>query len=234
MKAQNFLTVLSFLLFANYVSFAQDCNTFFNYKKGTILKLQSFNAKDKPTSSIVQTCKEVNVSGKMVNVVILSESFDDKNKKLGEATVQVVCEGGSIKFDMKNFAMQNLPDMKGNSEVKIEITGDQLDLPSNLEVGQTLKNVSYNLKSSMGSMTIMNRTFNIRERKVEGKEEISTPAGKFDCFKVSYLTDFEGLFGKKMTYKTLTWYAANVGTVRTESYNEKEKLTSYTMLTEVK
>ncbi len=234
MKVSNFLLIFFLSCLGSQVSFAQSCNEFFNYKKGTVLKMQSFNAKNKLTSTMVQTCKEISMAGKVVNATLLSESFDEKDKKMGEATLQMVCENGIIKFDMKSFGMQNMPEMKGNNEMKVEVTGDQLDLPSTLDIGQTLNNVAYNVKASMGGMTIMNRTFNIRERKVEGKEQITTPAGNFDCFKVSYLTDLEGLFGKKMTYKTFAWYAKDVGMVRTESYNEKDKLTSYMILSEVK
>lgn len=234
MKTKILLVVLGLCLFSKLN--AQDCkDSFYAFKQGSVHKMQHLNGKGDLMMTAVQTCKEIKTTGNATTATILSENFDKKDKKQGEATMQITCEAGIVKFDMKNFAMQSMPqDMGKQGEMKMEMTGDQIDMPSSLEVGSTLKNVTYAMKMSMGSMNLMNKEFTIRERKVEKKESITVPAGTFECYKISYLTDFEGMFGKKNTMKTYTWYAKGVGIVKTESYDNKDKLTSSSILAEVK
>ena len=82
----------------------------------------------------------------------------------------------------------------------------------------------------MGGTVIMNMFVNITNRKVEGKESVTTPAGTFDCFKITY--DIETKFGVKIERNAIEWIAKNVGTVRSESY-KGDKLEGYTELTKL-
>lgn len=77
---------------------------------------------------------------------------------------------------------------------------------------------------------MMNMSTTIKNRKVEAIENVTTPAGTFKCFKISYdiVTD---TFLKKVTSKAVQWYSENVGMVRTESYGQNGKLDSYSVLT---
>ncbi len=219
--------------FLSSISFAQDCNSFYNYKEGTSFTLQSFNAKNKLVASVKQKCLALSQNSNTFSMTMQSETYDEKNKKLSEGTFVIRCENGIIKFDMKNIAMRDMPDMK-NTDMKVEVAGDELDLPPNLEVGQTLNNVNYEIKASMGAMSLFNRQVSIKDRKVEAQESVTTPAGTFECYKVSYTTETAGLMGKKINIRSTIWYAKNYGMVKEESYDDKGKLTSYTMLTEFK
>jgi hypothetical protein len=207
MKTKILLAVFSFCLF--FKLHAQDCkDSFYAFEQGGVHKMQHLSAKGDVMMTTLQTCKEIKNSTNGVTATILSESFDKKDKKQGEVTLQITCDAGVVKFDMRNMAMQNMPpEMSKQNNVNMEISGDQIDMPSSLEVGSTLKNITYTMKMTMGSMTMMNKETTIRERKVESKENITVPAGTFECYKISYLTDFEGMFGKKNTMKTYTWYA---------------------------
>jgi hypothetical protein len=226
------LFLLAIVLF-NSISFAQDCNSFYNFKEGTSFTLQNFNAKNKLVASTKQKCLSLSQSSNTFSMTMQSEMYDEKNKKLSEGTFILRCENGVIKFDMKNLAMRDMPDMK-NTDMKVEVTGDELDLPSNLEVGQALNNVTYGVKATMGAMNLFNRQISIKDRKVEAKESVTTPAGTFDCYKVSYITETTGLLGKKVNIKSVIWYAKNYGMVKEESYDEKGKLMGYTLLSEFK
>ncbi len=230
MRKLFFLLVISLL---GSISFAQDCNSFYNYKEGTSITLQSFNAKNKLVTSVKQKCLSLSQSSNNFSMSMQSETFDEKNKKLSEGAFVIRCENGIIKFDMKNFAMRDMPDMK-NTDMKVEVTGDELDLPPNLEVGQALNDVNYQIKASMGAMNLFNRQVSIKDRKVEAKESVTTPAGTFECYKVSYITETAGLMGKKINIKSMIWYAKNYGMVKEESYDDKGKLTGYTILSEFK
>ena len=78
--------------------------------------------------------------------------------------------------------------------------------------------------------------FVYKDRKVEGKEEITTPAGTFNCFKISNSVEVEmdipGMDEKtkemmkqmknNMKSTTTTWFAPNFGIVKMEMYMNGE------------
>jgi hypothetical protein len=101
-----------------------------------------------------------------------------------------------------------------------------------LEVGQTLKDITYNMKMSMNGMNLMNRSFTVKDRKVESKESVSTPAGTFDCFKLTSTFISKGGLGSG-TMKTITWYAKNTGMVKSETFSDKGKLMSRQVLSKI-
>ena len=67
--------------------------------------------------------------------------------------------------------------------------------------------------------------------KVVAREEITVPAGTFDCYVVErqYTAETMGI-STKSTIKT--WYARGIGTVKSETYDEENKLRSGMILIE--
>jgi hypothetical protein len=66
-------------------------------------------------------------------------------------------------------------------------------------------------------------------RKVEALESITTPAGTFECYKLTYDMEIKSMI--KMTVKATQWVARNVGAVKTESFDKNGKLVGYSLLT---
>jgi hypothetical protein len=121
-----------------------------------------------------------------------------------------------------NLMMDETQQMNmGEAGMSVEVTGDELDLPSDLSVGQTLKDVSYTIKMTMGGMRLMNRTYHIKDRKVESQESLTTPAGTFDCYKITFITTNEKGSG---TIKSGVWYAKEAGLVKSENYKDDGKV----------
>ncbi len=106
-------------------------------------------------------------------------------------------------------------------------------MPSNMNIGQALPDAQMTMKASMNGMEVMSMKFDITERKVEAQESITTDAGTFDCFKLSQKTTSDMMFVSK-TYKTVDWVAVNVGSVKSETYNEQGVLESYRVLKNIK
>ena len=76
-------------------------------------------------------------------------------------------------------------------------------------------------------------TIEIVNRVVESIEEVTTPAGTFECFKLNY--DVKSKIGFiKQNYKNSVWYAKGIGAVKTETYDKKGKLDGTTLLTKFK
>jgi hypothetical protein len=63
-------------------------------------------------------------------------------------------------------------------------------------------------------------TLVVSDRKVEGKESVTTPAGTWECFKISgknKITMKMGPVGIPMNIESTEWFAPGFGVVKTES-----------------
>ena len=147
-----------------------------------------------------------------------------KGDKLTSADLNWECKDGTLHFDMRSMTMMGDNGQEMNmaeTGMGVDVTGDELDLPSDLTVGQTLKDATYTIKMTMGTLTVMNRTYTIKERKVESQESLTTPAGTFDWYKITYLTA-DNKSGN--TTKSALWYAKDSGLIKSENYKDDGKL----------
>ena len=78
---------------------------------------------------------------------------------------------------------------------------------------------------------MMNMTTTVHNRKVEAVERVTTEAGTFECFKVSYDVMTDAMIDIRT--KGIEWIAKDVGAVRTETYNKNGKLTGYSELIKI-
>ncbi|MFT5891771.1 MAG: hypothetical protein ACI9Y7_001878 [Dokdonia sp.] len=75
----------------------------------------------------------------------------------------------------------------------------------------------------------MNISVMMIDRKVQNKESITTPAGTFECYVITYTSKMKMGIGR--TGSSKQWVAEGVGLVKQEDYNKKGKLTGSNMLT---
>lgn len=218
------------ILFASVKSYSQ-CNNFYSIKEGTLFELENYNAKDKKEGRILNKVTNYSESGNGFTATINSTVFDKKDKESVQGDYTISCNNGVVLIDMKKFIPEET--LKSMGDAEIEITGDNLELPSNLAVGQTLKDGTVELKISsqqpIGSSTVIS----IKDRKVEAKETVATPAGSFDCYKISYNINSKiNMMGINInnSMRAEEWVSAGVGTVKTLSYNARGALIGYTVL----
>jgi hypothetical protein len=140
------------------------------------------------------------------------------------------CEDKIIYIDMRNFISEEQLQAFKNYEMKVE--SENLELPSSLSVGQSLKDGTVNV-TAVGSGIPIALNVKISDRKVAGKETITTPAGTYECYKVTSNIATQTQMGVKMNmnFSSIDWIAVKVGTVKSESYNKSGKLMGYTILT---
>jgi len=77
----------------------------------------------------------------------------------------------------------------------------------------------------------MDMATHIKNREVIGKETITTPAGIFDCYVISYNIDLNTNMGMSQSNSAKQWIAEGVGMVKQEDYNKKGEITSSSLLT---
>ena len=219
---------ISVLLLFTTLLMAQDCTFYFPKTKGKKLEYTTYNARDKVTSSSTQKVKEVSQSNGVTSVTIETQSFDKKGKDLGTNEYTATCENGVYRVDMESF--MDAATMAAYEENDVKVSGNNLEIPSDLKVGDELPNGSLNISIYSGATRIMGMTTALTDRKVEAKEEITTPAGTYDCYKISYTMTVSTMFSVRM--EAIDWVSPGFGTVKSETYS-RGKLQGYTLLTNV-
>jgi hypothetical protein len=228
-KAIFVIAILSSIL--TNVSFAQDCSqSFYAMKVGTKLTLTHFSEKGKATGSSETLIKTVKVDS--ANVVVTAETTlkNDKGRALAEGqSYTVKCENGTIKLDISTLMMSDFAAQMKNMEVTV--SGSGIDIPPVLTEGMSLADGSTEMKLGSNGMNFMTMNFDIKNRKVEKKESLTTLAGTFSCYKITYDMDMKVMF--KRSLKIIQWLAPGVGLVKSESYNQKGELEGYSELTKL-
>ena len=140
------------------------------------------NAKGKCTGKTHQTVKSFEKNSGGFTAIINSVLSDDKGKEVTTGDLEYTCNNGTLYMDMRNFVPEQ--QFKSMSSYEMQVEGDNLEIPSSLSVGQSLKDGALTITAT-NSPVAMKMTINIVERKVVAKEAVQTPAGKFDCYKIS-------------------------------------------------
>lgn len=210
--------ITSFLVFVSAMAFSQ-CHPYFEIKEGTKATYDFFNAKNKLASRSVNEFKNVSDTGGKVTATLRMQLIDPKNGDVVTTSEsQWTCEGGVVHFTMDALNI-NGADMSATG-MDVTVDGDEMDIPSDLKPGQVLNDVSYHITMKMGGINVMDRDFLIKNRKVEKEESITTPAGTFNCMKITYTTESKGKSGKtSKPMLTGIWYAKDVGMVKVENYD---------------
>lgn len=227
--SKQILVFLLFLLpfFSGVKTFGQECEAYYPMDPGTVMEMTSYNAKGKEQGRNVQTILEKNGSGNLISATIKSEHFDKKDKPTLTQEYEIYCKDGVFSLDMK--AMMNPETFASYENMEIEVDAEELEFPATVTPGMELPDATLTVSVSSGAMNMMNISVQVTNRKVEGMEEITTPAGTFNCIKLSQ--DVTTKMMIKIEAHSVDWYAPNTGVVRSESYNKNGKLNGYTELT---
>lgn len=219
------LLIISILNISIY-SKAQTCNSYFNFKKGSKMEMTSYDKKNKPTLVMKYEIKDIKSIGGSLKYTINYQTFDPKGKEMANTTMESSCKNGVYETELRSFGGEMMPT---DANMKVNVTGDKVLYPSKLNVGDKLQDAAINVKTEMNGMTLMNMNVQVTDREIVSQESLTTPAGTFDCLKISYTVNFK-MMGQRSS-KTIEYIAKGLGLIKTESYNEKGKLTGVTILT---
>lgn len=222
--------ILIFFLIAIWLpnAQAQECNPYFLFKKGTKMELTSYDKKDKLAATLkYEIVDYIPASGALT---IANETYDDKGKLLAKGDASGKCVNGDYYADIRNISSDMIPKA---ADLKMDINGDQMMYPSNLKAGDKLKDATISVKASLGNggITVMNITASVSNRTVERFEEVTTPAGNFECAKITYTLRVK-LFGNR-TMQCVEYLAKGVGVIKNEQFDEKGKKQSSLILTKL-
>lgn len=228
MRASIPFTLIAFLSLS--LCFGQsDCSKYYPMKEGATFQYTNYNAKGKTEGMVDYKVMEVSTSGGTPKATMAIEMKDEKGKEFYTTSYSFSCADNKIAIDYQSLLPESMIEQMGDMEM--EITGSDIELPNELNVGESLPDANVTMTMNMAGMN-MKTEVNILNRKVENKEMVTTPAGSFDCY-VIYSDSQTKTMGMNRTFPSRLWLAEGVGMVKQESYNQKGKLISSSVLTDL-
>jgi hypothetical protein len=206
--------------------------TFFPTTEGTVLVYKSFDKKGKESSGTKYTIKNVKKDGDNVDITYLVESLDQKDELVYKDEITIQLRGDVLYVDMSNFVNKAAFQQDGQIPADIKVTGNNMELPTNISPGETLPDANIEMTMKMGFMN-MKMGAQVTDRKLEAIEEITVPAGTFKAYKFSSNVTATAI-GINLKTQNIEWYTKGIGMVKSEAYDKKGKLASSTELIEIK
>lgn len=226
---KNIFFYSTFLLVCNV--YCQNCSeSYYPFKAGISWELTNYNADNKPQGKSNSTINTITKTTDGFKANISAKGEDGKGKETFNSTYDIECANNVIKMDMKNFLGPEL--MKENKDMNIEYSGDNLETPVNINAGDTLRRGMITMTVKSNEVVMMTMKVEIYDRKVLALEQVTVPAGSYNCYKISYKTrstnSFPGI--PAAITETTEWLSKGVGVVKMENYR-KGKLSGSTLLT---
>ena len=216
----------SFLFISTSISAQNECSTYYPFKEGVKYEMTTYDKNDNITGLVKYEIKNVTDQ----SAVLVNEVFDKKGTSILGSELNLTCDGDGISIDFNSLISGQVLEQYEAMKMDISMSGTNIVIPNNLNVGQTLPDAELLITMSMASVN-MQMTVNMINRKVTGNETITTPAGTFDCIILSSETEVKMGMTQKVNSKQ--WLAEGVGPVKSEEYDEKGKLNSKSLLTKL-
>lgn len=230
------ITILCLLL-CGFVANAQDCSGYY-YLTNSSVEMTTYDRKDKESGKVTYTISDIKKSGDMTTANFTANMVDEKGKALSKSSGVYKCSGGSLYVDARVAMPQEQMAAYKDMEVKAEEVF--IEYPATVAAGQSLPQVNFKMDVINKGSTFSTITLEQTNRKVEGKESITTPAGTWDCWKITYDGRFRATLGGPsgigipVNFKSTEWFAPGFGIVKTETYNKNGKSMGSTLITAVK
>ncbi|MDP3434268.1 MAG: hypothetical protein Q8T04_15070 [Bacteroidota bacterium] len=123
---------------------------FFPTKEGTVLVYKSFDKKDKETNTVKYTITHLTLSGDDMDITYLIESLDPKEKLVFKDEITIHKKGDKLYFDMSNFINKAAFQQNGEIPAEIQVTGNNMEVPSNPNPGDVLPDANVEMAMKLG------------------------------------------------------------------------------------
>lgn len=206
-----------------------DCKPYLPISKGSKWEITNYSPKGKANGKTYSELIELVNSGDETIFSIKTISYDKKGTEVFANTYQAKCKNGKFEIDMSMKMDANA--FKAYEDMDMQVDATDFELPDlNEAPGTILKDGSMTvIVGGSASPMGLNMKVLITDRKVEGKKQITTTAGTFECIGLSQRVTTKMVVNVQSSSKE--WYAENVGLVRSETYNKSGKLMGYSELT---
>ncbi len=214
---------------------AQDCKSNLYMTNNAKLQMTIYDKKGNTSGIQNIAITDVKKSGDSYESTVATSMTNDKGKVLSNATGRYKCSNGMLSADMKMFMPQEQMGKMGEGEATFEPV--YLEYPASPSVGQALTNAEFTMNLSMNGGLSTTITFKEENRKVTAKETVTSPAGTWEAYVISYdgnmKTKMAGIGLPAFNFSVKEWYVPGMGVVKSESYSKGGKLSGSTLLTSI-
>jgi hypothetical protein len=218
--------ILLFLVPGNSYAFSQTCSDYYFLQNNKTIEMTISNKKGKEAGKLIYLISDASKKGSVLSATLNSDFLDKNGKSISKATNKVQCDNGNLMMDMKMF----IPSAQQAQMGDVSATGtvSYLEYPATMKESDGLKDASFSMDFKSQAGLGGHISIDMTNRKVEGKESVTTPAGTWNCFKISYHSKmvFKMGIGIPMNADVTEWYAPGFGVVKTESGSGKTEITS--------
>lgn len=226
MKTKLFL-VFIILIGTISISAQDNCSKFYPMTEGVAMEYTNYNKKGKVEGLSSFKVTNADTDGSTTNATMVINLKDKKGKDIYNTDYKLSCSGNIVTLDYESLLPSEM--MKQYQDMDIEISGNDIEIPNDLNVGQNLNDANVTMKISMSGIN-MNIAVDMTKRNVEKKESVTTPAGTYDCY-VLYSENHSKAMMVNQVYPSRVWLAEGVGMVKQETYKKNGDLMSSTQLT---
>lgn len=213
---------------------ANDCNFYIPLVENSGMEFENYNRRDRLQGRQKVTVNKVERTGGQVVATMNNTIFDERDKELHQSDFLIKCDGNQMLIDIKSLLDPNM--LGGFKDMEIVMETNDIVVPGNLAVGQNLPDSEMTMKVRTGNVTFADIKLEMVNRTVEGRESITVPAGTFDCYKITYdlltVTSTMGI-PMRVNARVVEYHAANRGPVRSETFDSRDRLQGYTVLSKV-
>lgn len=202
--------------------FSQDCSNYYFLQSNKTIEMTVTNNKGKESGKVIYNITNSQKSGNSISATVNNEFIDTKGKSITKGVNNVKCVNGVMQMDMKVFIP---PSQTSGSATASDV---YLEYPGNMNVGDQLKDGHLAMDTETSGGIKSSVEIDITERKVEGKESVTTPAGTWECYKITSnnkITSRIAGIGIPIKLSVTEWFAPGFGIVKTESKTGKTEIT---------
>jgi hypothetical protein len=238
------ILAISSLCLAFMGAYAQDCTTSLYLQKGKTIEMTIYDKKGEPNGREVYQISDVSSGGGTTTGTLNSEMFDKNGNSKAKVNSSITCTGGEIHLDMKLFLPpQQNEQVAGKMQANAKTSF--LNYPNDMKVGDNLPDGNFSIDLSNGNTPpggpggppgpppppfgSRSLTMVINARHVESQESVTTTAGTWNCFRISFKSKIRvqtGPLGFPVTVEGTEWYAPGVGIVKSQTKNGGTAITS--------
>jgi hypothetical protein len=216
------------------------CGKMIFFQSGAEIGSKTYDGSGKEVSS--QYVKIVDVKNENGMTVAYVESSDTilAYRHVTNMKYNYKCDGRSIYFDLTSILRSSAQGQNAKFE------GSVIEYPIAVSAGQTLPDANGTMSIEKGGRKTTVK-YHYKDRKVAGKEDVTTPAGSWNCYKISNTVavemDIPGMSEKdkkmieartnQMKTTSVTWFSPDFGIVKMEMY-QNGKMQSKTEVFSVK
>ncbi len=218
------------------ISAQDDCMALFPTTEGATMTSKSYDGNNNLITTTTYTVGEIQDNYYSGSAQISFQSVDPMGNIVDQGSLETRCDDGN--FYLKSLNRMMFPESQGLLLENIELMGNFLDYPNTFSSPYPFDNTfemdgaEFTIKSKdKDGEFVRVRVYN---RDYEKNEDVTTPAGKFDAAKISYMVEvYDSATKESKEYKGIEWYALESGIVRSELYDRDNNLQAYSVVTDM-